>query len=76
MVDANYYPIKEIRKQTLGNRKIGLGIMGFADTLILLGVPYNSKKAVKFAEKLAAFIQKHAHQASEGLANTRGCFPN
>ena len=76
VIDANYYPLKEIRKITIGNRKIGLGIMGFADTLILLGLSYNSKKAVNFADKLAAFIQEHAHQASEDLAKTRGCFPN
>ena len=76
VIDANYYPLKEIRKITIGNRKIGLGIMGFADALILLGLSYNSKKAVNFADKLAAFIQEHAHQASEDLAKTRGCFPN
>jgi len=76
VIDASHYPIKEIRKISLGNRKIGLGLMGFADTLILLGIRYNSKEAVKFAGKLAAFIQKHAHQASEELAKKRGCFPN
>ncbi|MHA2315585.1 MAG: adenosylcobalamin-dependent ribonucleoside-diphosphate reductase [Candidatus Hermodarchaeia archaeon] len=76
VIDANYYPVKEIRKITLGNRKIGLGVMGFADTLILLGIRYNSKEAVKFAGKLACFIQKRAHQTSEKLAKERGCFPN
>jgi len=76
VIDANYYPVKEIRKITLGNRKIGLGVMGFADTLILLVIRYNSKEAVKFAGKLTAFIQEHAHQASEDLAKIRGCFPN
>jgi len=76
VVDANSYSIEQIRRNTVGNRKVGLGIMGFADVLILLGIPYNSKKAVKFAEKLSAFIQIHAHQASENLAKIRGCFPN
>jgi len=76
VIDANYYPVKEILKITLGNRKIGLGVMGFADTLILLGIRYNSKEAVKFAGKRACFIQKRAHQASEKLAKERGCFPN
>ena len=76
VIDANYFPIPEIRKVTLGNRKIGLGIMGFADTLILLGIRYDSEEAVQFAEKLSSFIQKHAHQASEDLAKKRGCFPN
>ena len=76
VIDVNYFPIPEIRKVTLGNRKIGLGIMGFADTLILLGIRYDSKEAVEFAKKLASFIQKHAHKASEDLAKERGCFPN
>lgn len=76
VIDVNYYPISEIEKITLGNRKIGLGIMGFAGALVLLGIVYGSKKAIKFAEKLASFIQEHAHAASEELANERGCFPN
>jgi ribonucleoside-diphosphate reductase alpha chain len=61
---------------TLGNRKIGFGIMGFWDTLVLLGIRYDSKEAVEFAEKLASFIQENAHKASEGLAKEKGCFPN
>lgn len=76
VIDANHFPIPEIRKVTLGNRKIGLGIMGFADTLVLLGIRYDSKEAVEFAKKLASTIQKHVHQASEELAGERGCFPN
>ena len=76
VIDANHYPIPEIREITLGNRKIGLGIMGFADALILLGIRYDSQDALKFALTLGEFIQKRAHQASEKLAWERGCFPN
>jgi ribonucleoside-diphosphate reductase alpha chain len=76
VIDANHYPIPQIEKITLGNRKIGLGIMGFADALILLGIRYGSEEAAGFAEKLASFIQEHAHQTSAQLAKARGCFPN
>jgi ribonucleoside-diphosphate reductase alpha chain len=76
VIDANHYPIPEIEKITLGNRKIGLGIMGFADTLVSLGIRYDSDKAVRFAQKLASFVQQHAHQTSEEFAKERGCFPN
>ena len=75
-IDANYYPIPEIRETTLGNRRIGLGIMGFAYMLILLGIRYGCDNSIKIASKLASFIQKHAHKASELLAKERGCFPN
>jgi ribonucleoside-diphosphate reductase alpha chain len=76
VIDVNHYPIPEIKKMTLGNRKIGLGIMGFWDTLVLLDIRYDSEEAVEFAEKLASFIQDHAHKASEELAKEKGCFPN
>jgi len=76
VIDVNHYPVPQIEKVTLGNRKIGLGIMGFADTLILLGICYDSEEAVAFAEKLASFIQEHAHTASEQLAGERGSFTN
>ncbi|MEJ2701431.1 MAG: hypothetical protein P8Z79_03215, partial [Sedimentisphaerales bacterium] len=76
VIDANHYPIPQIEKTRLGNHKVGLGIMGFADALILLGIRYGSEKAAEFAEKLVFFIQEHAHQASEELAKERGCFPN
>jgi ribonucleoside-diphosphate reductase alpha chain len=76
VIDANYFPIPEIEKVTLVNRKIGLGIMGFADTLILIGIRYDNEEAVQSAEKLSSFIQENAHKASEDLAKERGCFPN
>ena len=75
-VDANCYPIAEIREVTLASRRIGLGVMGFAYMLILLGIRYGSQKSIEFAGQLASFIQKHAHNASEQLAKERGCFPN
>ena len=76
VIDANHFPIPQIREVSLGNRKIGLGTMGFADTLILLGIRYDSSQAVDFATQVASFIQKHAYKESEELAKERGCFPN
>jgi ribonucleoside-diphosphate reductase alpha chain len=76
VIDVNFYVIPQIEKVTLGNRKIGLGILAFADALILLGIKYGSEESEKFAKKLASFIQEHAHQASEDLAKERGSFPN
>jgi ribonucleoside-diphosphate reductase alpha chain len=75
-IDVNHYPVPEVKEITLANRKTGLGIMGFADLLILLGVRYDSEEAVNIASKLSSFIQEHAHKASEELAKERGCFPN
>lgn len=75
-IDVNHYPVPEVKKITLANRKIGLGIMGFADLLILLGIRYDSEDAVNIASKLSSFIQEQAHKASEELAKERGSFPN
>jgi len=76
VIDVNHYPVPQIERATLSNRKIGLGVMGFADTLLLLGLRYDSQEAATFAERLASFIQQHAHEASEQLAEERGCFPD
>lgn len=76
VIDANQYPIKEIANMSLGNRKIGLGIMGFADALFSLAIPYNSDEGIAFGQKIMRFLTEESHQASSELAEERGCFPN
>jgi ribonucleoside-diphosphate reductase alpha chain len=74
VIDANNFPLETIKERTLDNRKIGLGVMGFADMLLKLGIQYNSEDAVKVGEEVMAFIQKEARQASAQLADHRGNF--
>ena len=76
VIDANLYPLEAISKMVLGNRRIGLGIMGFADLLIQMRVAYGSADAIAFAAKLMKFIRNAAEDASEQLARERGDFPN
>ncbi len=76
VVEINRYPLSEIARMTMGNRKIGLGVMGWADMLILLGIPYDADEAVKLAGKVMKFIRDEGHAASRKLAEQRGPFPN
>lgn len=75
VIDANQYPLEEIKNRTLLTRKIGLGVMGYADLLIKLKIPYNSPEALDVADKLMSYISKTAREASVELGKIRGSFP-
>ncbi len=74
VVEINKYPLKEIEEMTLGTRKIGLGIMGLADVLYELEIPYNSPQGLKFMERIMEFLNYHSKVTSVQLAEKRGTF--
>ena len=76
VIDMNEYPIPEIAEMSRKTRRIGLGVMGFADLLVQMAVPYDSEEALEIAERVMGFIQQQTHNASMELALARGTFPS
>ncbi len=75
VIDVNRYPLPQIEKMTRSTRRIGLGVMGWADLLLLLKVRYDSPRALALADKVAAFLRAEVESASRDLAGERGSFP-
>ena len=75
VIDANQYAVEPIRDMTFHTRKIGLGVMGFADMLVQLGVPYDSEKGIEIGREMMLFVMEQADEASAELAKTRGPYP-
>ncbi|MGB4592449.1 MAG: vitamin B12-dependent ribonucleotide reductase [Coriobacteriia bacterium] len=76
VIDVNEYPLEKIGELARGNRKIGLGVMGWADLIIMMGIAYDSDEAIALGEKVMGFIEAEARAASVKLAEERGPFPN
>jgi ribonucleoside-diphosphate reductase alpha chain len=76
VIDANTYPLKQLKEKTDGNRRIGLGVMGFANMLIKLGIRYDSEEGVKMGEKIMKFISTEAREMSKEIGKKKGSFPN
>ncbi|HET6374173.1 MAG TPA: adenosylcobalamin-dependent ribonucleoside-diphosphate reductase [Candidatus Polarisedimenticolia bacterium] len=76
VIEVTRYPVPEIETVTRSNRRVGLGVMGWADLLLLLGVPYDSEDALALADRVMGFIDDEARRASAALAEDRGAFPN
>lgn len=75
VIDVNKYPIEQIEQTTKLTRKIGLGVMGWADSLLMMRIPYNSTEAIELGEQLMQFIAEKGRQESQALAEARGTFP-
>ena len=75
VIDANKYAVEAIETMTQSTRKLGLGLMGFADMLVQLGIPYDTEEAVELGRKLMAFIRDNADEESMAMAEERGAFP-
>jgi ribonucleoside-diphosphate reductase alpha chain len=76
VIEMNPYPLREIDQTVKSNRRIGLGIMGWADLLFIMGVPYDGPEAIELAERLMSFVKEKAHDQCAKLAEERGPFPN
>jgi ribonucleoside-diphosphate reductase alpha chain len=76
VIDMNNYPLSDIEMMSKGNRRIGLGVMGWAEALVMLGIPYDSEQGFRKAEQLMKFINEKALEKSQLLAEERGVFPN